>query len=83
MLNCVATVTDYAIFGGPTSKNIPLEAPSPHAKFESSRSNSNEDSKFDPKFDLSDMVHSLAISNKPTGLTQNSGLFPLIVVLST
>ena len=66
MLNCIATVTDYAIFSGPTSKNIPLEALSPHANFESSRSNSNKSTKFDPKFDLSDIVHSLAISNKPT-----------------
>ena len=57
---------DYAIFSGPTSKNIPLEALSPHANFESSRSNSNKSTKFDPKFDLSDIVHSLAISNKPT-----------------
>ena len=42
MLNCVAMVTDYAIFGRPYIKNIPLEAPSPRAKFESSWSNSNK-----------------------------------------
>ena len=47
--------------------NIPLEAPSPHATFESCRSNSHKSTKFDPKFDLSDIGHSLAMSNKPTG----------------
>ena len=66
-LNFVATVTGYANFGGLTLKIISLEAPSPHATFESSRPNSNKSSKFDPKSDLLDMVHSLANSNKPTG----------------
>ena len=47
-------------------KPKPLDAPSLHATFESSRSNSNKSTTFYPKFDLSDIVHSLAIRNKPT-----------------
>ena len=41
-------------------------APSPHrpTTFESPGSNSNASSKCDPKFDLSDITHSLAISKK-------------------
>ena len=59
------------IFGGLISKFIILEAQNPHASFESSSSNSNRISKFDPKFDLSDIVYLLAISSKPTEQQNN------------
>ena len=65
-LNSVATVTGYANFGGPTLKIISLEAPSPHATFESSQPNSNNSSKFDPTSDLLTWFIHLLISNIPT-----------------
>ena len=43
----------------------PLKVQSAHTNFEISRSNSKRNSKFDPKFDLSDLVDSFAISDKP------------------
>ena len=41
-------VTDYAVFGGPTSENIPLVAPSPHATFECSSSIATKVQKLSP-----------------------------------
>ena len=58
------------IFGGLISKFVILEAQNPHTSFESSSSNSNRISKFDLKFDLSDIVYLLAVS-KPTEQQNN------------
>ena len=59
------------IFSGVISKHIILDVQSPLTSFESSRSNGNQISKFDPKFDLSDIVYLLAISSKPTEQQNN------------
>ena len=64
-LNCVATVTEDLIFVSLTSKIILFKVQSAHTNFEISRSNSKRNSKFDPKFDLSDLVDASAISDKP------------------
>ena len=53
------------IFVSLTSKIILLKVQSAHINFEISRSNSKQNSKFDPKFDFSGLVDSFAISDKP------------------
>ena len=75
----------------PYTKIILLEV-NAHTNFESSRSNSKLNSKFNPKSDLSDLIYSFAIIDKPIEQIENLMrvltqqqlmLFPVIVVSSS
>ena len=87
LLNCAATVTEKRFSGGLISKYIILEVQNPHTSFESARSSTDQISKFDPKFDLSDVVHLLTIiSSKVTEKHNNISLmkvsYPKVHALS-
>ena len=58
-------------FSGLISKHIILEVQNLHTSFESSRLNNNQISKFDPRFDLSEILYLLAISSEPTEQQNN------------
>ena len=64
-------VTENAIFVSLTSKIILFKVQSAHTNFENSRSNSKRSSNFNPTFDLSDLVGSFAISDKPIDQIEN------------